>query len=107
MEEENDNNEVINVPVELVEESIIEIVEEMDPEENENSVKGVLSEELTSGKLTVTDKPEVHEDVIKSVREPEPLNLKPRREPEIEPKPRMGRLAQSVHMMLAYENMYQ
>ena len=62
MEEEDDNNEVTNVTVEQVEESLIETAEEMDREDTEHLEKAVLSEELKSGKLTVADRLEVHED---------------------------------------------
>jgi len=48
---------------------------------------------------------EVHEEPARQVREPEPLNLRPRREPE-EVKPRKGRLTQSIQLMMAYQDMY-
>jgi len=106
LEEENETQDMlVNFPVEGKEEIKVETVESMHTELKELAQHAEMSPELTPHRVTVTEKPQVHEEV-KHVREPEPLNLKPRREPE-ETKPKMGRLAQSVHMMMAYQGMYQ
>ena len=66
-----------------------------------------MPEELDNNlNVVVIKRPEVHEEAPRPVREPEPLNLRPRREPE-EVKPRKGRLTQSIQLMMAYQEMYQ
>ena len=78
------------------------MVEEMQICNVETVRKAVWSQEPNALQVKVTDSP-----VIRHVREPEPLNLKPKKEPDGPPKPRVGRLTQSVAIMIAYQGMYE
>jgi len=92
---------VINIPDEIVEENEIENVTDIFTQKSEEQQKVRETKEPIFHIITVIYPPNVHEH-----REPEPLNMKPRNKPEPETKPKVGKISQSVHMMLAYQSMY-
>eukprot|EP00092_Neocalanus_flemingeri_P000985 GFUD01001052.1.p1 GENE.GFUD01001052.1~~GFUD01001052.1.p1 ORF type:complete len:311 (-),score=113.37 GFUD01001052.1:103-1035(-) len=99
-------NDLIKHPLEIEEEIAVETVEEIPTDNAGLPTKVFITEEPKPPNITVVDKPTIEEDVIRHVREPEPLKMRPRKEPEPDTKPKIGKISQSVHMMLAYQSLY-
>ena len=99
-------NDIINIPLEMEEATPEETAEEHNLDNTENKKRVSVVEVPKFLEVTVTNEPELLEDIIRHVREPEPLKLKPRKDPEPDCKQKTGRLTQSVHMMMAYQSMY-